>query len=173
MELAFVGMICACGGGVAILLALAAMLKLSAFVATRLAQPTQQETRRELNDWDWDDWDDEPGPSRSKPVIPVPGLAKCLAVMLITVLVAGLGYVLLGFFATEVLGLRMRRDESQLAVLILDLPFAFGILTMLLVALLPTTVRRAAMVTFIYVILFLAFAAAVLAMVFVFGVIFD
>jgi hypothetical protein len=175
MELAFVGVICACGGAVAVLTAAAALLKLAVVITNRVVRPTRQESRGEWSDWDWDDWDDEyvPGPQKPKEAIPALGLGKALVIVVLTGMVGALGFVLLGFAAEEAFGLRMRREETKLAVLILDLPLAALTLTVLLLSMLPTNFWRAAMVAFVYGILFLAFAAGVGSMIFVIGVVFD
>ena len=60
----------------------------------------------------------------------------------------GLGFVLTGFAVQEI-GFRMWRDDTKLAVVVLNLPTAGLALTVLLVLSLPTTFWRAAMVAFV------------------------
>jgi hypothetical protein len=153
-----VGLVCGCGGGLAVLLVAALLLRLSVSVANRVIGPAKAPARARagrIAEWDWDDWDDEdayPGPAdsaRGPNVIPEPGIVKCGAIVFLTAFVALLGFVLLGFVAEE-LGLRMRRGDTRTAVAIFDLPVVGLTLSVLLVATLPTTFWRAALVAFLY-----------------------
>jgi hypothetical protein len=163
------GLVCGCGGGLAVLLVAALLLRLSVSAANRVVGPARARARAgagRIAEWDWDDWDDEDdypaptGPSARGPnVIPEPGIIKCGALVFLTAFAAVFGFVLLGFVAEE-LGLRMRRDETRIAVVIFDLPVAGLALSVLLVATLPTTFWRAALVTFLYgLIVFVTLAA--------------
>jgi hypothetical protein len=174
MEIALVAGICGCVGLAGVMMAAAALLKLSVNVTNRLVQPTKRESRGGMADWDWDDWDDEyePGPRKRKAALPELGIGKGVMIVLLSGLVGGLGFLFLGF-AAEGVGLRMSREDTKLAVAIVNMPLACLAMTVLLASTLPTNFWRAAMVTFVYCILFFAFVAAVGSVIFVFGVVFD
>jgi len=148
------GWLCGCGFIAVALLAGAFVLRLAVSLTNRLVGPTAEKVQRRgrVPEWDWDDWDDEDTQYIVQPrerAIPEPGLATCAAVMFVTAFAAVLGFVLLSF-AAESVGLRMRRDDTQLAVAIVDLPIVFLTLTVTLVATLPTTFWRGAMIAFVY-----------------------
>jgi hypothetical protein len=93
-------------------------------------------------------------------------------IVVLSALVTGLGFVLVGF-AAEGLGLRMRREETRFAVLLLNLPLTGLTLTILLLSMLPTKFWRAAMVAFVYGVLFLAFGTALGVVIYAAAVVFD
>lgn len=167
MGFAVFGLICGCAGGATVLMVAGGLLRLAVNVANRTIAPVKaagKPTRRSgIAEWDWDDWDDEGAvadepdrPWRALRAIPEPGTLKSMAIMLVTSLVFVLGYILIGFAAAE-MGFRMWREETQLAVAILNLPIAGLTLTLTLILMLPTRFWRAAMVTFMYGLVVVAF----------------
>ncbi len=156
MELAIISLVCGCGVGLAALLVAGALLRLAVLAANKLVGPGPGRARARsggIPEWDWDDWDDEyPAtvrPWRGGPVIPEPGTFKCMAIAFLTAFVFALGFLLTGLAAQEV-GLRMWREETRLAVAVVNLPVAGFALTVLLTMMLPTGFWRAAMVAFVY-----------------------
>jgi hypothetical protein len=154
---------CGCVGVVAILLVAAGLLRLAIFTANRNlghAKPTAEPRSGGIAEWDWDDWDDEQDAEPTRPwerrAIPEAGTFKCMTIMLMTALVFGFGFVVMGFAAQDV-GFRMHRDETQLAVAILNLPVAGLALTVLLALFLPTNFWRAGMVAFLFGVFVFAF----------------
>ncbi len=173
MGFAFIG-VCWCGAALIVVVVAGAFLRLAVLIANRFIQPSKADTHGGVREWDWDDWDDEfdapAPPPLSKRAIPEPGFFKCMAVVFVAAIISALGFVLIGFAAEAVMGLRMWREETRLAVLILDLPFAFLTLVVLLVPILPTTFWRAAMVAFLYGLLVIIFSLTIGAGLFVFAV---
>jgi hypothetical protein len=179
MGFALGGLLCVCAGLTGGLLGAAALLKLAVVLANRMvgSVPEKAPSRGGIAEWDWDDWDDEEadaapvGLRRRVQAIPEPGILKCAGVVLVTLFVGGLGFVLLGF-AAETLGLRMRMEETQFAIVIVDLPFVFLALTTMLVTTLPVSFWRAGFVSFIYGVLIFALALVLGVVVFVLGTVF-
>jgi hypothetical protein len=173
--------LCALLGAVLILLGAAALLRLAVLLANRLvgapAQSAPAPKRGGIAEWDWDDWDDE-GTEKDEPTepqrqraIPTPGLATSVAIMFLTAFVAVLAFVLLGF-AAESVGMRMRRDETRLLVIIAELPILFLTLSVLLTALLPARFGRAALVAFLHLLILGGILLSLGAVVFVFAALF-
>ncbi|MBN9117644.1 MAG: hypothetical protein J0I06_00480 [Planctomycetes bacterium] len=175
MGIALVGVICVCGTVVSVLMVASGLLRLAISAANKILGPKAKTQPSGIPEWDWDDWDDEYArparPWQAGRVIPEAGTLKCMAALLLTALVFGLGFVLTGFAAQD-MGFRMHREETKLAVAVLNLPVAALTLTMLLVGLLPTRFWRAAMVTFVYGLLGLAFVLFVGVIVFAVSVLF-
>ncbi len=116
----------------------------------------------------WDDWDsDEPAPKPRKHktrVIPEPGLATGMLVTLLSGLVGPGGIVVCAVLAREAFNDLDGPDELvPLAFLILLLPIGFGLLTLLLSMLLPTTFWRAARVAFLHYLIVFALALGTVA----------
>jgi hypothetical protein len=169
MGFAFVGLVCGCGGALLALLVAASLLRLAVSIANRLIGPVKEQAPASggIAEWDWDDWDDEyttsTKPARARPganAIPEPGIPKCVAIILTTAFAAGLGFTFLGF-AAEAVGLRMHRDDTKLAVALVDLPLTSFVLVLMLVAVLPTTFWRASMVTFLYNLIIIGLAVGI------------
>lgn len=167
MGFALVGMICGCAGGAAGLMVAGGLLRLAVHAANRALAPAKAADkpprRGGIAEWDWDDWDDAGGaadepdrPWRAPRAIPEPGTLKSMAITLVAALAFAVGYMLTGFVATE-MGFRMWRDETQLAVAVLNLPLAGLALTLMLVLMLPTRFGRAAAVTLVYGLVVAAF----------------
>ena len=169
---------CGCVGVLAILLVAAGLLRLAIFTTNRSlghAKATAKPRSGRIAEWDWDDWDDEEPlepvrPWRAGKAVPEAGTFKCALVMFLTLLAYGFGFVVMSFAAQDV-GFRMHREETRLAVLILNLPVAGLALTVLLALVLPTNFWRAAMVAFIYGLLVLAFFLVIGALALVFAVV--
>jgi hypothetical protein len=182
MGFAFFGLVCGCVGALAVLLVTAGLLRLAVSATNKLLgpgkakAPSPSRASGAIPEWDWDDWDDEPlepvKPWRGQGVIPEPGTFKCMAIMFATALVFVGGCVATGIVLEEVVGLRMWREESKLLVTILNLPVAFGTLTLLLTGTLPTNFWRAGLVAFVFGLVLLAFLLFIGAIVFVVGVVF-
>jgi hypothetical protein len=175
------GLLCGCGGGVAVLLVAALLLRLATSVTNKmLGGPARAEVRPRsrggIPEWDWDDWDDEDVPAqrprRGRGGVPAAGFGTCVVSAFLTALVFGLAFILLGFAAEEN-GLRMRHVETRLAIAIVALPIAYLTLTVMLILLLPTTFWRAAMVAFVYGLFILGLVVAVGAFVFAVEIVFD
>jgi hypothetical protein len=152
MGFALVGLVCLCGAAALVVLVAAALLRLSVSITNRMVGPGKVRSGG-IAEWDWDDWDDEyasPRARRKTGAVPEPGLGKCTAIVFGTALVFVLGFILMAFAGEELIGLRMWRDESKLAVAIFAFPVADLALLVLLIALLPTTFWRAAMVVFVH-----------------------
>ena len=152
MGFAFFGLICACCGAGAILMIASGLLRLALFATNKIVGPAKAKARSGgIAEWDWDDWDEgaeiaEPvSPWRAGRVIPEAGVFKCMGIMFLTALASGLGYAVMAFAAQDI-GFRVHRDETKLALVILNLPVAGLALTALLAWLLPTDARRAAQV---------------------------
>ena len=153
------GLLCGIVGLVAFALAAAGLLRFAVVLANRaVGAPADAPPPPPIGGipaWDWDDWDededDAPPPRRRRggQAIPLPGILKGVGVVLVTAFATGLGAVLL-IFALESQGLRMRQTDTRLAVAVLDLPVAFLTLSVVLLAALPTTFRRAALVAFVF-----------------------
>lgn len=178
MGFALVGLLCGCFGIVAALMVGGGLLRLAIHFANRLVQPTKADAvkparRGGIAEWDWDDWDDEgevsdepDRPWRAGRAIPDPGTFKSMAIMLGTGCAFVIGYILTGAVADE-MGFRMRREGPQFVVTLLNLPVAALALTLLLTWSLPTRFWRAAMVTFMYGLVVLAFVLFIGLVVFV------
>jgi hypothetical protein len=175
MGLELFGLVCACGSALLVALLAAALLRLAVYVTNKLVDPVRAPAPSSggIAQWDWDDWDDEyTTPARGRRgtgAVPEPGTGKGMVIMFITALAFGLAFVLLGFFAEEMIGLRRWRDESMLVVAFLCLPLADLILTVQLFALLPTTFWRAALVAFVYNLILGALTVSIGAVIFVIG----
>lgn len=165
MGFAFLGVACGCFTAVIVLVVAGALLRLAVALANKVVGPGKPKARSGgIPEWDWDDWDDEPGgsdapvrPPRFAPVIPEPGTVNATVIVFATAVVFGVAFVVLGVLAEELVGLRMWRDESKVLIGLLGFPVAAGAMTLLLVWMLPTTFWRAAMVTFLYGVVILAF----------------
>ena len=173
MGFAFAGLVCACGAALAVSILLASLLRGAISLTNKFVGPARPGARPGggIAAWDWDDWDDEYAaparPRRGPGAVPDPGLFKCMAVVFATALVFALGFVLAGFAAEELIGLRMWRDEAKLVIAVLTLPVADLALTVLLIVMLPTTFWRAVLVALVYNLILLAIALIVAAIVFV------
>jgi hypothetical protein len=171
--LAGFALICGCGGVVVVLLLAASLLRLSISLTNKLLGRAPAPTRSSggIAAWDWDDWDDEFSPPARKRsgsrgqvgAVPEPGIPKCGAIMLLTVVAFGLGFLVMGLAGEALIGLRMWPDDEKLLLAILNLPVADLALTTLLIVMLPTTFWRAAMVTFVYNLILLAFTLVLVA----------
>ncbi len=166
---AFAGLIVGCGGILLILLVGSSLLRLAVSIANRLVGPVKNRVAPSggIAEWDWDDWDDEYSTPTKRGwsgqdgfAIPEPGFPKCAGILVLTALASAFGFFLLTL-AAEAVGLRPHSDDTQLAILILDLPVASFALTLLLVAMAPTTFWRAAMVAFLYAFIVLGFAVGI------------
>jgi hypothetical protein len=180
------GLLCGCGAAGVVVLMASLLLRLAVALTNRLMGPGAAEKAIErvaprggrIAEWDWDDWDDEfedrgppPLPLRRRgQAIPEPGVLMCLGVVIVTAFTFGLACVLL-IFAAESMGLRVRREESQLAVAVAALPVAFLTLSVMLVVGLPTTFWRAAMVAFLYGVILVGLGFGLVAAVFVLRVV--
>ena len=154
MGFAFVGLLCSLGAGLTVLLVAGALLRLAATVTGGLVRVTKGKRGDwvDVSRWDWDDWDDGYGPParpRRERAVPEPGTGMSMAVLLLSGLAGLIGFFLTGFLA-EGVGFRMSREETKLAVAVLNLPVAALALTVMLSAWLPTTFWRAAMVVFVF-----------------------
>lgn len=164
MGIPMLGAICICFGAGALTLIAAGLLRLAIYATNRMIAPGKVKAPTGgIPEWDWDDWDsggsveDElDRPWRAGPAVPEAGTLMCMAIALLTAVAYGLGFVLMGF-AAEDLGNRMRRDETKLAVAVLNLPVAWLALTLLLAVLLPTRFGRAALVAFVFGLTVIAF----------------
>ena len=177
MGFALFQLVCGCGAAALVLVVAAAMLRLAIVLTNRSlgAKPVAQPRSGGIAEWDWDDWDDEQPlepvrPWRAGKAVPEAGTIKCMVVMFLTALVYGFGFVVMGFAAQD-FGFRMQREETRLAVLVLELPVAWVVLTVLLGLFLPTNLWRAGMAAFIYGLLVLAFFMVVGVVVFVLAVV--
>lgn len=176
MGFAFFGVACGFGVVVLVLLVASALLRLAITLANKVVKPTKTTRARTggIAEWDWDEWDEwdeveaeaEPvRPWRTKPTIPEPGTFKSMAIVFGTACAFTIGFILTGVMATE-MGFRMWREDTKLAVTILNLPVAALALTTLLAWTLPTGFWRGAMVTFIYGFVMLAFVLFIVCTVF-------
>lgn len=168
MEFALAGVLCGCFGVVAVLMAAGGLLRLAIYVANRLVRPTRADAvkparRGGIAEWDWDEWDDEgevsdepDRPWRAPRAIPEPGTLRSMAIVLGTGCAFTIGFIATAAMASE-MGFRMWREETKLAVALLNLPVAALALTLLLTWTLGTRFWRAAMVTFVYGLVLLAF----------------
>jgi hypothetical protein len=129
------------------------VLRAAVSIANRSAGPVRAEVVDPFPDWDWDDEsEDEPRRSGEK-AIPEPGLAKGMMITsTIAVLTAFIGVVLR--VLTEDLADAMFGGDDEVvqivALVVVALPFSFAGATLLLVAMLPTTFWRAALVAFLH-----------------------
>ena len=157
------GALCGCGAYLLCLALGAAILRGAVALANRIVGPVKTDTFGNWDDWDSDD---EPAYVRSrrrggKRAIPEPGIGKCILMLFATSLISLVVTYVLAYFAQELLDLRMRGEESQIAAAVISLPVTFAALTLVLVALLPTTFWRAAMVGFLYYLIILVLAAII------------
>ena len=175
MGFAFFGLICGCCGAASILMVASGLLRLAIFATNKIVGPAKAKAPGRIAEWDWDDWDDEitepVPPWRAGRAIPEAGTFKCMGIVFLTALAFGLGYVLMAFAAQDI-GFRVHRDETKLALVVLNIPVAGLALTVLLAWLLPTGARQAAQVAFVYGLIILAFFALVGAFVFVVATLF-
>lgn len=162
------------GGGVGLLMG-SILLRVSVAVANRFpgkSAPPPDEFGQ------WDDWDsDDPGPNarpRNERAVPEPSIATGMLVTFVLGVASAVGYLALAFVLGEVFGFDGPDEGPVLVLLFLfGLPFTGLALTLLLVALVPTTFARAAFVAFVYHLLvafgLAAVGAFVVALGFVFG----
>ncbi|MCS6866065.1 MAG: hypothetical protein RMJ56_08515 [Gemmataceae bacterium] len=160
---------CSCGALAAALFVAAVLLRLAITFANLFVRPSQLKTAPgdnwgDLSQWNWDDWDDDddepeklPPPPRQK-AIPQPGIIKSLLMVFLMLIAGSISYACLGFFLGELLELRMRRFETRMLALALNLPFGFLLMCFVLSLLLPTTFWRAAWVAFMYHVILIGFS---------------
>lgn len=158
MGLALFSLVCGCGAFGAILLVASGLLRLAIAAANKslgsAKVEVQPQARGGIPEWDWDDWDEESAtelvpPWRTRGPIPEAGTLKCIAIAFLTALAYGFGFVVMGFAAQD-FGFRMHREETRLAVAVLNLPVAGLALAVLLSLLLPTNFWRGGLVAFIF-----------------------
>lgn len=155
----YAGLLCSCVGALAVLLVASGLLRLAVTFTNKLLGQRKSKARPEprasggIPEWDWDDWDDEPlepvRPWRVEGAIPEPGTLKCMAVLFLTAFVFGFGFLMTGFAVQEI-GFRMHREDTRLAVIVLNLPVAALALALLLAWTLPTNVWRGGLVVFVF-----------------------
>jgi hypothetical protein len=159
------GLVCGCGGAVLAALVAASLLRLAVSLTNRFVGAAAEPAGPAggVAAWDWDDWDDEfAGPAgrrRAAGAISEPGLGRSAAVVVAAALAFGLGFLLVGMVGEALFDLHMWREDTKLFVAAFTLPFGLLALTVLLVAALPTTFRRAARVTFVYGLILAGLAA--------------
>jgi hypothetical protein len=132
----------------------AVVLRAAAAIANRLIGPAaeRRETVDRLEDWDWDAEPGDPRPEAPapKPAVPEPGYGKGMMVAsAANAVTAFVGFVC-GTLLDESDPGALEDATDAIPLLIVAVPFGFGALSLLLVAVLPTTFRRAALVAFFY-----------------------
>ena len=130
----------------------AAVVRAAVALANRLIGPVKPPARDPVEDWDWDAEPEEERPRRKSEsrAIPEPGVGKGMMIASASnVLTAFVGFVL-GAMAEELEPGAMDDGWGALALAVCTLPFGFAALALLLVPMLPTTLLRAAQVSFLY-----------------------
>ncbi len=162
---------CSCGSVVIVFFVTAAWLRLAITFANLFIRPEKPRKSSatddwgDLRQWNWDDWDDDkpeelPPPPRAK-AISQPSWAKALVIVFLTLIAETISYLSLGLFVEAFLELRLRRFETRMLVLALNIPFGFLFMCFVLSLMLPTTFWRAAWVAFLFHAILLGFSLVV------------
>ncbi|MDY3550955.1 hypothetical protein R5W24_000024 [Gemmata sp. JC717] len=137
------------GAGVALVVGVV-LLRAAVAAANRLLEPsTPQDPFGH-----WDDWDaDGPAPiPRAAPdrAVPEPGFLTGVVVTLVLGATTAVGYLCLVVAAQELLGIGVDGPTGVVLIFLAGLPFTGFGLSFLLTVTLPTTLKRAALVAFLY-----------------------
>ncbi len=165
MELALLGLLASCCGLFVVLFVSALLLRAAVASASRIVKPTEIVGAFELGNWD--DWDSDEPPRRQrchrpKSSIPEPGIGKGMLVAFTATLFTSFVCLVMTAIADDYLG-RIEGDDLTIIALFVVIPVGFCTLTLLLAGLLPTTLKRAALVAILYHVYGLVIAAVIVA----------
>jgi hypothetical protein len=153
------GLVCVIGGAglLGLLMCGALALRAAVAVANRVVgrpEPTRPAWIDSPEDEEnWDAWDEAERPRRPKKAIPEPTVGRGMAIafaaagvtaMLVVMFAGAIGLVVDEFFDS------VNDDVRAVTLAALGLPLGFAATAALLTPMLPTTFRRAALVSFVY-----------------------
>lgn len=125
-------------------------LRAAVAIANRSIGPLKAKRADPFPDWDWDDDPEDEEPRRPQKAIPEPGLGKGMMIASTLGVVSAFIGVVLAVLGGDMAEAMFDEKEQVVALVAGAVPFSFAGATLLLVAMLPTTFWRAALVAFLY-----------------------